>query len=211
MIFKSRISALSISRKVLTTFRFLAAGSYQWDVAKNINHAISQTAVSKLIHEVVDALNHPEILNEYVHLPRNMEELRLLRDKFYRTHNFPGVIGCVDCTHVAIVAPKQGNQYPEELYVNRKGYHSLNVQLICDPDLKIMNICARYPGSSHDSYIFNNSAAYQFIRNIHNNGHRSFSFLDDSGYALRQWMLTPFHNALPATPEEMYNIHHKRT
>uniref|UniRef100_A0A6P7HCI3 Uncharacterized protein LOC114349114 n=1 Tax=Diabrotica virgifera virgifera TaxID=50390 RepID=A0A6P7HCI3_DIAVI len=76
----SRISALSISRKVLTTLRFLAAGSYQWDVVKNINHAISQTAVSKSIHEVVDALNHPEILNEYVHLPRNMEELRLLRD-----------------------------------------------------------------------------------------------------------------------------------
>ncbi|XP_050311001.1 putative nuclease HARBI1 isoform X2 [Anthonomus grandis grandis] len=205
----SRKSALCIPRKILTTLRFLASGSYQLDVGRNMNHAVSQSSVSNVIHEVIDALNMPDIFNKYIHLPRNRDELSDLRNKFYMTHNFPGIIGSIDCTHIAIVAPKR-NQYPEEAYVNRKGYHSLNVQLICDPDLEILNVCARYPGSSHDSYIFNNSAAYQYIRQLYNNGYTSFSFLGDSGYALRPWMLTPIQNVLPGSPEENYNIRQKQ-
>lgn len=45
--------------------------------------------------------------------------------------SFPGVVGCIDCTHVAIVPPNsQNDNVPEYVYVNRKGYHSLNVQLV---------------------------------------------------------------------------------
>lgn len=54
---------------------------------------------------------------------------------FYRNTGFPGVIGCIDSTHVAIVPPPMNlnlveNQYPEYLYINRKNYHSINVQLV---------------------------------------------------------------------------------
>ena len=38
----------------------------------------------------------------------------------------PGVIGCIDCTHIAIVKPDND----EHLFFNRKGYHSLNVQMV---------------------------------------------------------------------------------
>ncbi|KAJ8938175.1 hypothetical protein NQ314_011583 [Rhamnusium bicolor] len=201
LIFPTRVSALNITRKVLCALRFFASESYQWDIAKHMNHAISQTSVSKTIQEVIGALNRPELVNRYVHLPRNMAELVQLREKFYRRHKFPGIIGCVDCTHVAIYPP----QVDEEVaYVNRKGYHSINVQLICDLDLRILNVGTRYPGSSHDSYIWNNSALHH-IQNLHRNGHTSFAFLGDSGYALRPWMLTPVANAQPGTPEELYN------
>lgn len=51
--------------------------------------------------------------------------------RFFEEYGFPGVIGCIDCTHVAIVPPKRDDpEYPEHLYVNRKGYHSINVQLV---------------------------------------------------------------------------------
>lgn len=40
-----------------------------------------------------------------------------------------------------------------EIFRNRKGYFSLNVQTMCDSNLKIMDIVARWPGSSHDSTI----------------------------------------------------------
>lgn len=44
----------------------------------------------------------------------------------------PGIIGCIDCTHVAIFPPHiQDPLHPEHLYVNRKQYHSINVQLVC--------------------------------------------------------------------------------
>jgi len=57
------------------------------------------------------------------------------KQQFYSMAGFPNVIGCIDCTHVKVIAPSR-NEYE---YVNRKGYHSINVQLICDADLKILN------------------------------------------------------------------------
>lgn len=44
-----------------------------------------------------------------------------------------------------------------EIYRNRKSYFSVNVQAICDAELKVLNVVARWPGSAHDSTIFNNS------------------------------------------------------
>lgn len=42
----------------------------------------------------------------------------------------PGIVGCIDCTHVAIVPPKQQDPLaPEHIFINRKQYHSINVQL----------------------------------------------------------------------------------
>lgn len=51
--------------------------------------------------------------------------------RFWINHRFPGAIGCIDCTHVAIISPpKNDENYPEHIYINRKGYHSINVQLV---------------------------------------------------------------------------------
>lgn len=44
-----------------------------------------------------------------------------------------------------------------ENYRNRKLTFSVNVQVICDAKMYINNIVARWPGSSHDSHIFNSS------------------------------------------------------
>ncbi|KAH9635609.1 hypothetical protein HF086_012278 [Spodoptera exigua] len=46
--------------------------------------------------------------------------------RFYNKFNMPGELGCIDCTHVAIVRPVEN----EERYYCRKQYHSLNVQLV---------------------------------------------------------------------------------
>lgn len=44
-----------------------------------------------------------------------------------------------------------------ELFRNRKGYFSINVQVVSDASLEVRNITARRPGSVHDSTIFNTS------------------------------------------------------
>ncbi|XP_055910032.1 putative nuclease HARBI1 [Eupeodes corollae] len=73
---------------------------------------------------------------------------------FFNENGFPGVIGAVDCTHVRIQKP---NIEIEACYLNRKGYHSKNVQLVCDFNLKILSVIAKFGGSSHDSYIWDGS------------------------------------------------------
>ncbi|CAH1709192.1 unnamed protein product [Aphis gossypii] len=155
---KDRSSAIDLNTKVLVTLNFLATGSYQSPIGNSRFAALSQPTVSRCISEVVEALNHPEIFNEWVKFPKNLNELTEIRNEFYRETGFPGVIGCIDCTHVAIVSPSTNlnlneNQNPEHIYVNRKGYHSINVQLICDSKLRILNVNARFPGSTHDTHI----------------------------------------------------------
>lgn len=60
--------------------------------------------------------------------------------RFYEDFNFPGVVGCVDGTHVPIFTPKIIDEdNPEHIYVNRKGYHSINVQLVSISDIPNMN------------------------------------------------------------------------
>lgn len=45
--------------------------------------------------------------------------------------HFPGIIGAVDCTHVSIIAPPAYDvQYPGRVYFNRKGYASINTQIV---------------------------------------------------------------------------------
>ena len=46
----------------------------------------------------------------------------------------------------------------EHLFVNRKNYHSINVQGVCDEKLRFINIVSKWPGSTHDSFILENSA-----------------------------------------------------
>lgn len=47
-------------------------------------------------------------------------------NRFYEIANFPCIIGCIDCTHIRIANPGGNNG---EVFRNRKGWFSLNVQV----------------------------------------------------------------------------------
>ena len=74
---------------------------------------------------------------------------------------FPGVVGTIDCAHVRLYGAPLGED--EYLYVNRKGYHSINVQAVCDADYKSINVVARWPGSTHDSAVLHGSLIGQMF------------------------------------------------
>jgi len=66
---------------------------------------------------------------------------------------FPNVVGAIDCSHIAVKMPSEH----AEAFVSRKGIHTINVQAVCDPDMKITNIVAKWPGSTHDSFIWHSA------------------------------------------------------
>ncbi|KAG6463784.1 hypothetical protein O3G_MSEX014070, partial [Manduca sexta] len=94
-----------------------------------------------------------------------------------------------------------------ETYRNRKGFFSINVQVVCDARLNIRNIIARWPGSVHDSTIFNDSP---LCAQMEHGDYGNKLLLGDSGYPCRRYLLTPLLN--PSTPnEESYNRAHIKT
>lgn len=49
----------------------------------------------------------------------------------FRTKYIPGVIGIIDGSQIGIFPPATNdNQFPEFIYVNRKGFHSINTQFV---------------------------------------------------------------------------------
>lgn len=118
--------------------------------------------------------------------------------EFFEIGSFPTVIGTIDCTHVKIKA--QGGT-DGEIYRNRKQFFSINVQSVAGADLRFQDIVARWPGSTHDSYIFNNSRLKQrFEAGEFNNS----VLLGDGGYKLQTYLMTPF-RAPSNNDESRYN------
>ncbi|KAF0750162.1 Uncharacterized protein FWK35_00018318 [Aphis craccivora] len=126
----TRSSSITIKTKVLTALRFFASGSYQLDICDNRALALSQPSVSRCISEVSNALNQLDILIRYISFPDNFQKLNAIRRGFLNKKGVPGVVGTIDCIHVAIFPPPLEGLYPEHIYVNHKGYHSINVQLV---------------------------------------------------------------------------------
>ncbi|XP_022160297.1 putative nuclease HARBI1 [Myzus persicae] len=207
-----RSSDLDSTTKVLIALDFYATGCYQTPVGNSKFFAVSQPSVSRCLKEVTSALNNENVFFKWVKFPSNLRELRKVRSEFYMATGFQGCIGCIDCTHVAIVPPSKDplNANPEYIYVNRKGYHSINVQLICDVNLKIMNVNALFPGSTNDAYIWSNSNVQPVVKELYDNGHKGYFLLGDSGYPLRPWLLTPINNPITEA-EKYYNTKHMST
>ena len=91
-------------------------------------------------------------------------------------------------------------------FVNRKQFYSINVQAVCDSDAFITNIVARWPGSTHDSRIFENSKIADKLRD----GAIDGILVGDSGYACRAYLITPILKPKNAG-EVRYNTAHRRT
>ncbi|GFN92188.1 protein antagonist of like heterochromatin protein 1 [Plakobranchus ocellatus] len=158
---------------------------------------IHKSTVSRIVHWVASAIAAKR--RDFVTFPVNAE-LNNVKQDFYEIAGFPGVIGCIDCTHIRIIRPSA------EIYRNRKGYFSINVQAVCDTNLRISSLVARWPGSTHDTRIFYNSVLSMRLENRELNGH----LLGDNGYPNLPYLLTPILN--PGNRgEQRYNISHKTT
>ncbi|KAK4883042.1 hypothetical protein RN001_006361 [Aquatica leii] len=136
--------------QLLLTLRFFASGSL-YIVAADFA-GVSKATAGKIITKVANAI--ASLRPQYIALPNNEAERNIVIDNFYRIARFPRTVGAIDCTHIRIQSP--GGNFAEN-YRNRKGYFSLNVQAVCDAQLKFIDIVARWSGASHDSNIFDNS------------------------------------------------------
>lgn len=121
---------------------------------------------------------------------------------FQQRNGFPGIVGAVDGTHIRIKAP---SSHPQS-YVNRKGFHSIQVQAVCRHNMFFSHIYAGYPGSVHDSRVLKQS-------DLWTNGLRMCNManhiLGDAAYPTRRWLLTPFRdNGHLTDQQKKYNQYH---
>ncbi|CAI6358096.1 unnamed protein product [Macrosiphum euphorbiae] len=190
--------ALSPEVQVLITLRYYATGTFQAVIGDHIR--VNKSTVCRTIKRVSTAI--ARLYPQFINMPRTAHERSIVQTGFYKTRNFPRVIGAIDCTHIRIQSP---NSDIGERFRNRKGYFSFNVQVICNSNMEIMNIVSRWPGSVHDSTIFDNSLVRAKFEN-HEYGNNVF-LIGDGGYPCRNYLMTPLLNTSTQAEENYQRAH----
>ena len=196
-------NALSPSMQVLLTLRFFATGTFQRMLGDDVG--VARTTAGRKIHKCIRAI--AALRPQFIKFPATGHEIAEAKRSFHDIAGFPGVINVVDGTHVPIQRPAGQDG---ELYRNRKGFHSLNVQATCDAKYRFTSVVARWPGSTHDARIWDNSVVQRQLDD-HFQQHRGL-ILGDAGYACTNALLTPLREGQARSQAERdYNKAHKKT
>lgn len=142
-------------------------------------NSISQSSMSRFIDRITDIIV-THLASKFIRFPQTPIEIHETKARFEEKYGLPGVLGVIDGTHVALAALKNDI---EHAFVNRKGFHSINVQVACDDRLLFANINARFPGDTHDSYIFLGSELHRFLRDLYRQDPNEVNFIIGNKYS----------------------------
>lgn len=117
---------------------------------------------------------------------------REISQAFSNLTSFPGVIvGAIDGTHTCIPI-KAPHDFPDT-YINRKSFHSVQLQAVCDDRMVFTDCFSGYTGSVHDARVYalsdlNQRAVADTRKEYPNDTHN----LGDPAYPLQPWLLVPY-------------------
>ncbi|XP_018307726.1 putative nuclease HARBI1 [Mycetomoellerius zeteki] len=154
---------------------YLSAGD-RFNLAKSTAHGI----VKEITNILVD------LLPNYVRWPdAGMCEIISMVFK-RRSHGIPGVVGIIDGCHIPCKAPIDN---PNDFY-NRKGFHSIVLQGVCDHKGRFIDIFVGLPGRMHDARVFRQSEIFQRLK--HHLLPPDRHIIGDAAYPLLVNLLTPY-------------------
>jgi hypothetical protein len=137
-----RNKSLSARQQILIYLHFIGTNSF-YHVERDV-HGVGTNTVFRVVHKVTEVLYADR--EAFIHWPANSSSVAR---KFYEIAGMPSVCGAIDGSHIRVCPPKA----VEESYVNRHHYHSLNVLMVCGPDLTVYYSNTRGPGRWHDSRV----------------------------------------------------------
>ncbi|XP_049308863.1 putative nuclease HARBI1 isoform X2 [Bactrocera dorsalis] len=201
----STLSSLSPLNIVVSALRFFAEGSYQHGVGADHNVGMAQSTVSKWLSNFLEIMQQ-KLCPQWIKYEQSEIEKQEAKQNFFTKAGFPGVIMCVDGTHIKLIKPSN----EPFLYYNRKGFYSINA-MVCDHKLRIRSIDARYPGCNHDAHVWGLSKLRCYMERRYREGERNTWLLGDAGYPLQPWLMTPYRSVSQGSRQSNYNIKHSKT
>lgn len=140
---------------------------------------VSQGTISNILKRV--SIAFAKQVKNYVKFPIDQKQNV---DKLQEITGFPRLAGCVDGIHIKVGTTR--GTLPEA-FLNRMEFYSLNVQVIGGPNLEILDIVARNPGSIPDSSVFSRSSVRSRFQDCELMG----VLIGDNAYVTTPYLLTP--------------------
>ena len=173
-----------LDKKVLITLRYLGSKETVRDIGDRFN--VTDSTVITCKRQIVSALAN-SLKTRFVKWP-GQNELDGIAQAFddMGNYHFPGILGAIDGCHIEIEAPSEN----PNAYYNRKQFHSIILQGVCNHELVFTSINVGWPGRVHDAKVFRNSKLFDsgFVKC--QNGH--FHLVGDAAYPIKSWLMTPY-------------------
>lgn len=118
------------------------------------------------------------------------DEIGDVERRFRGIAGFPGAVAAFDGCHIRF-HPKAEHQ---RAYSNYKKFCSFVLIAAVKPDRSFCYTFCGFPGSSHDTYIFQRSSLYNELENSCAEYFDSsrFHLIGDTGFPLKKWLLVPY-------------------
>lgn len=114
------------------------------------------------------------------------DQHNMITENFRRNNGFPGILGAIDGSHIPIKAPIIN----ANSYINRKNFHSVLLQGICDNKKRFLDCYAGEAGSIHDACLLRRSDFGQTLPN--RLWPQDRHLIGDAAYPLSMKILVPF-------------------
>ena len=185
---------VSVEKQLLITMWVLGNPETIRSVSDRFN--VTKSSVFRIVRRICHAIVN-NLAAQFICWPSG-ERLKQVTEQFQRKKGLPHCIGAIDGTHIPIKAPYDN---PEQ-YVNRKKFHSVQLQGVCDADRFFTVYCA-YPGSVHDARVLRNSPLYQEAERLESVVFPESTYIiGDAAYPLKTWLVTGFKNNGKLTREQ---------
>ena len=159
-------------------------------------------AVHKVAHKIVDkrkrCIQFPK--------PHELDAIGQGFAALAQQDAFKTCVGAIDGCHIRIKAPA-GPASGD--YLNRKLFHSIQLQAACDCSGRFCDTFAGYPGSVHDTRVLKNSPLFSDALYPP----AGYFLVGDGGYPCMEQpvcILTPYREPLHGRVQERYNFHHAK-
>lgn len=165
---------------------------------------ISKGTLHFLLSQFSNMFKDHIFLQNLISWPTTEEKLKEISEKFSQRAGFPNVVGAIDGTYVPFSGPSEHR----DSYICRKGFPAMQLQGVCDSQLKFLDVFCAYPVSVHDARVYRNSPLFEVVQNLQAN----FHLLGDSAYPMSTNLPTPYRDNGHLTLEEKrFNNSHSST
>ena len=173
---------------------------------------MSPLVISQIISETCNALWKVLLENKYIDVPKTEKQWREIADGFYRSWNFPNLVGAIDGKHVLIQAPPRS----VSVYFNYKKTFSIVLMAVCDSKYCFTLVDIGDSGSQSDGSVFANSFLGHAIENDMLNIPKlsplpnsetclPFVFVGDDAFWLKENMMKPYPSQNRTLEEKVFD------
>ncbi|XP_052786768.1 putative nuclease HARBI1 isoform X1 [Mya arenaria] len=143
--------------------------------------------------------------SNFINFPTTRREMDQVAEGFSARCGIPGIVGAVDGTHVPVPGPRSQHRAS---FINRKGYPSIQLQVVCDSKLRLLDTYTGWPGSVHDARVFRNCPLLDVCQQLP----APYHLIGDSAYPLSRYMLVPYRdNGHLDAQQKKFNKAHSST